>query len=56
MFTDHHHHAHCIQCEAIITLEEHDPIERAIARLAHANGLAIRSHSLEIHGICQNCQ
>jgi Fur family ferric uptake transcriptional regulator len=56
LFTDHHHHATCLQCGAVIALEEDERLEAGIHELAQNAGFTLSSHSLEIRGLCQNCQ
>ncbi len=56
MFTDHHHHAHCTECNTILKLDENEDVEGMIEQLATDSELQLTSHSLEIHGICKDCQ
>lgn len=56
LFTEHHHHATCIQCGNVISLEEDRALEAGIRNLAAAADFAIAAHTLEIRGICQSCR
>lgn len=55
-FTDHHHHAHCIRCEKLITLHEHKQLEQAIEQTARDHGITPTEHHLEIYGYCSDCR
>lgn len=55
LFTDHHHHAACMQCGIVLSLEEDSRLEAAISALAQEAGFHIQSHSLEIRGLCPTC-
>lgn len=56
LFTEHHHHATCIQCGNVVSLEEDENLESGITLLAESVGFSIKSHSLEIRGLCATCQ
>lgn len=56
LFTEHHHHATCMQCGSVISLEEDPQLEQGIRRLAQAAGFASKSHTLEIKGLCATCK
>lgn len=55
IFTEHHHHATCLQCGTVIALEEHEVLERNIRALASAADFVITNHTLEIRGLCAQC-
>lgn len=55
-FAGHHHHATCLQCERVIAFEESPELEADIHKLAEELNLKLTSHSLELRGICANCQ
>lgn len=55
-FQHHHHHMHCTRCGRTLTLPEDQQLEVRLRRLAAANGFTPHSHSLEISGICSDCQ
>jgi len=53
--TDVHYHFHCDQCGRIIDLDE--PVDSTIeARVASDTGLKVTRHSLEMSGLCLDCQ
>lgn len=55
-FAGHHHHATCLQCDKVIAFEENPQLESDIHSLAEELGLKLTSHSLELRGICADCQ
>jgi Fur family transcriptional regulator, ferric uptake regulator len=55
LFTEHHHHATCLQCGTVISLEEDESLERGIRQLAADADFVLSSHSLEIRGLCGTC-
>lgn len=55
---NHPHHSHrlvCTQCRKTVDLEG-CPIEPAINELAAQTGFTITGHTIEIYGICSDCQ
>jgi len=56
LFTEHHHHATCMQCGSVISLEEDESLETGIQHLAASADFTISSHTLEIRGICSSCK
>lgn len=55
VFTDHHHHAHCHYCDQMITLSEDNRLETAIYETVKNEAFTVTGHTLEIHGLCENC-
>lgn len=55
-FHDHHHHATCVKCGAVIPLPEDDVLERQLQQLSSAYHFVPLSHQLEIRGVCATCQ
>ena len=55
LFTEHHHHATCLQCGTMISLEEDEVLESGIHKLAKDANFTLSSHSLEIRGLCSTC-
>ncbi len=51
----HHHHLVCVECAAVVELEECFPheVER---RIAVRNGFKKVTHRLEFFGVCPRCQ
>ena len=55
LFADHHHHATCLQCGKVLSLNEDEVLEANIHKLAQTVGFTPQSHSLEIRGLCPTC-
>lgn len=55
-FTPHHHHITCSRCQRIVSFHESHTFEALINTLAEDQGFIPRSHTLEIYGLCANCQ
>ena len=55
-FSHHHHHLSCPRCGTVVSFEEGELLQRAIEHIATAKGYRIQDHSLEIRGVCPNCQ
>ncbi len=56
LFTDHHHHATCVQCGTVIAFEESAVLDKEMQRVGKALNFAITSHALEICGLCARCR
>jgi Fur family transcriptional regulator, ferric uptake regulator len=52
---EHHDHLVCTGCNAIIEFEN-ETIEKLQKDIATLHGFLIRSHKLEIYGLCANCR
>lgn len=52
---EHHDHLVCTNCNAIIEFEN-ETIEKLQDEIAARHGFKIRSHKLEIYGICAACR
>ena len=52
---EHHDHLICTACNAIIEFEN-ETIEQLQAEIAARHGFYIRSHKLEIYGLCVTCR
>jgi Fur family transcriptional regulator, ferric uptake regulator len=52
-----HHHDHliCTRCGTIVEFED-DRIEHLQEAVAKKHGFQVRSHKLEMYGLCKNCQ
>lgn len=50
----HHHHLVCISCGK--TVEIDPPNEQWLRNIANSNGFTLEAHTLEVFGICANCQ
>ncbi|GFE60384.1 Fur family transcriptional regulator [Geobacter sp. AOG2] len=52
---EHHDHLVCTGCNAIIEFED-ETIEKLQMEIATRHGFTIRSHKLEIYGLCAACR
>ena len=52
---EHHDHLICTKCNAIFEFED-DIIEERQRMIAASYGMTIISHTLDIYGICEECQ
>ena len=52
---EHHDHLVCTSCNSIIEFED-ETIEKLQNDIALRHGFLIRSHKLEIYGLCTNCR
>ena len=55
-FTPHHHHLTCNQCQRVISFDEPAGFDETADKIATTNGFLPQSHSLEVYGICPQCQ
>lgn len=55
-FHQHHHHLSCQRCGAIIDFDEGPELEKLLDDIAAAKQFEMRSHLLEIQGLCRNCR
>lgn len=56
LFSPHHHHIICNQCQKVVNFHESETFETLINTIATENGFVPKSHSLEVFGICSQCQ
>ncbi|MCL5113211.1 MAG: transcriptional repressor [Patescibacteria group bacterium] len=56
LFSKHHHHFYCSKCHQIIDFDEPSGLEELIYNLANKYNFKSSEHSLEINGLCSNCQ
>jgi Fur family ferric uptake transcriptional regulator len=54
-YNSHHHHFTCTRCGKISDFDS-DVIEDDLQRVSEELGFEIRSHQLEVTGVCANCQ
>ena len=52
---EHHDHLVCTGCNAIIEFED-ETIEKLQNEIAARHGFMIKSHKMEIYGLCANCR
>ena len=59
--TSHHHHLICSECGRVLDLDDDTlaQVERAIAdaagRIRRRHGFAVRSHQVDLTGVCSDC-
>ena len=56
LFSDHHHHITCTECGKVSTFYEPEELDTMLDDIGATNGFAIKSHSLELQGLCANCR
>lgn len=54
-FVPHHHHMTCTNCQRVISFDESAGFELMIEKIAAKNGFSMKSHNLEIYGLCAIC-
>jgi Fur family ferric uptake transcriptional regulator len=56
---DHHHHVFCENCGAVYDFEFNNDLEKKldkeIKNVESELNISVTSHSLELHGLCNNC-
>lgn len=55
-FSHHHHHLTCMKCGKVISFDESTELETELVRIAGNNSFVIKTHQLEIQGLCPDCQ
>jgi Fur family transcriptional regulator, ferric uptake regulator len=55
-FSHHHHHVTCLKCGRIVSFDESAELQRELAQIAANAGFAIKSHQIEIQGLCPACK
>ena len=59
-FTEHHHHLLCTICGKVTDFTPSPAVERTVSRhlddLAAAQGFELRSHRIDVLGICSECR
>lgn len=55
-FVHHHHHATCIVCGELLPLPEDSVLEKQLKRMAADSNFALKTHQLELSGVCEACQ
>ncbi len=55
-FAPHHHHLTCTNCGKSVSFDEPQGLIEILDKIAANNGFINDSHSLEISGLCPNCQ
>ncbi len=55
VFTEHHHHLHCLSCGRTVDIHDHKALTDSINQLAQHSGFTPTNHELEISGYCAEC-
>jgi Fur family transcriptional regulator, ferric uptake regulator len=55
-FSHHHHHFLCTTCGQTTPFEEHDAFEATLHALESSYGFTIKSHTIELVGLCGRCR
>ena len=55
-FVPHHHHFTCTNCSKVINFEEPTKLDSVLNELASHNDFEIKSHTLEVAGLCKDCR
>lgn len=55
-FHGHHHHIACSNCAKIVAIESSSLLENALHELAATKDFSLTEHSVELRGLCGNCQ
>lgn len=55
-FRPHHHHLTCERCGKVIPIKLGENMERTITNFGKKHGFKIKSHEVELRGLCQNCR
>ncbi len=50
----HHHHLVCIRCGKTVEIEP--PSEEWLRGIANSHGFTVESHTVEVFGLCSECQ
>jgi Fur family transcriptional regulator, ferric uptake regulator len=54
-FSHHHHHLACLRCGQLVSFDESPAFEAELLRIAADKKFEIKSHQLEIQGLCPAC-
>jgi Fur family ferric uptake transcriptional regulator len=55
IFRSHHHHMTCSRCSAVVSFDEPHELIEALKIIGSNNNFTIKSHNLELSGLCKNC-
>lgn len=56
IFTKHHHHFYCTNCQKTYSLSPNSMLETMIDSVSSKDDFSPRGHQLEIYGLCANCR
>lgn len=54
-FKNHHHHIYCEPCGKVVSIDS-PSLERIIKTISEQKGFRLRQHTLELSGICRECE
>lgn len=54
-FDSHHHHATCLRCSAVISLDEDKDLEKKLTDIAEKYHFKLTAHQVELSGYCYSC-
>lgn len=55
-FRPHHHHMTCVNCNKVIPISLGERMEKAIENFGDKHDFKIKSHEVELRGLCKNCR
>ncbi|HEU5004582.1 MAG TPA: Fur family transcriptional regulator [Candidatus Saccharimonadales bacterium] len=55
IFSEHHHHFYCTNCNRVYPLPANAMLETMINSVVSKENFSPRGHHLEIYGLCANC-
>lgn len=56
ILTHHHHHISCRLCGKVEAMHEEQDIKQLVAKLSNIHHFSAEHHTLEIQGLCADCQ
>ncbi|MEK7095758.1 MAG: Fur family transcriptional regulator [Patescibacteria group bacterium] len=56
MFSGHHHHFYCTNCQKTYSLAPNSMLETMIDSVTVKEGFSPRGHQLEVYGLCESCR
>ena len=56
MFSGHHHHFYCTNCQKTYSLPPNSMLETMIDSVTAKEGFSPRGHQLEVYGLCERCR
>ena len=54
-FKSHHHHIYCERCGRVVSIDS-PSLEKLIKTISEQKGFHLHQHTLELSGICKNCE
>ncbi len=56
IFSGHHHHFYCTNCQKSYSLPPNSMLETMIDSVTAKEGFSPRGHQLEVYGLCETCR